>query len=171
MTKLKKTEYTYKRTNPESGELEYLAWFDHGEMMNGECFEMRDTPEEIRLFEEDRQTLWMNSVCWYNPSTVAEFKVPKKGNEKMIVHMYHATKEDTEVHGSFKVQLVLKAKKGSDEEDREIYEITLSDFKYSTCSELQMQVDEIGEIEIPAECKGRKIRVKLSANGADGSWK
>ena len=89
----------------------------------------------------------------------------------MIVHMYHATQENTQVHGSFKVQLVLKAKKGSEEEDREIYEKTISDFKYATCSELQMQVDEIGEIEIPAECKGRKIRVRLSANGADGEWK
>ena len=66
---------------------------------------------------------------------------------------------------------MLKAKKGSDEEDREIYQKTISDFKYATNSELQMQVDEIGEIEIPAECKGRKIRVKLSANGADGQWK
>ena len=80
--------------------------------MNGECFEMRDTPEEIRLFEEDRQTLWLKSVCWYNPSTVAEFKVPKKrkGHKKMNVKMYHASQENTQVSGKYNIQVALAAK-------------------------------------------------------------
>lgn len=72
--------WTFKRTNPETDQLEYLAWFEkHDKMENGDCFEMRDTPEEIRLFpEEHRQTLWLKSVCDYTAFTIAEIKIPKE---------------------------------------------------------------------------------------------
>ena len=36
---------------------------------------------------------------------------------------------------------------------------------------MTQQCDDVGQIEIPKECRGKKIRVKLSCVGADGSWK
>ena len=101
--------------------MEFLAVFDSISMMNEDCFEARDTEEEIRLFFDDIKTLWIKAVCWYNPHTIAEFKVPRNRDtrERMTVSMYHATRNDTASDGTYQLSICTWDKEA--EEETEVY--------------------------------------------------
>lgn len=116
--------------------MEFLALFDSISMMNEDCFEKRDTEEEIRLFFDDIRTLWIKAVCWYNPHTIAEFKVPRNRDtrERMTVSMYHATQNDTAADGTYQLSICTWDKET--DEETEVYNENLGEFSIGPTDEL-----------------------------------